>query len=71
MVDKPQAKQQHLKVLLVKQRSTTNTVKFEEVTHPDRILVMGTLYVQKKALAMIGNPDLIEVTVRQTGVGGG
>jgi hypothetical protein len=67
MADKPQAKLDHLRVLLVKQRQTSNTVRFEEVVHPDRHLVMGTQYVQKKALAMIGNPDMIEVVIRPAG----
>jgi hypothetical protein len=67
MADKPQAKLDHLRVLLVRQRSTANTVLFEEVVRPDHLLVMGRQYVQKKALAMIGNPDMIEVVIRPAG----
>lgn len=42
-------------------RETKNTVRFEEV--PEGEQVIGTLYVQKQALAQLGDAEELRVTL--------
>lgn len=62
MADEQQPKELH--VLMVESKKTANTVMFAEVEQPGGQVVLRTLYVQKKALARIGNPQMIDVVVR-------
>ena len=49
-----------VKLVFSKEKETKNTVKFtEEGDSP----IIGSLYVQKSAIAGLGNPDKVEVTV--------
>jgi hypothetical protein len=45
------------------EKPTKNTVKFGE-DGDDSKFIMGTAYVQKRALAEIGNPDKVEVIIK-------
>lgn len=53
----------YLSFMAVTDRSTANTVRFEEVVPPGDQEAVGYLYVKKKALSRIGNPKLIQVTI--------
>ena len=53
----------YLRVLAVVERKTTNTMRFEEVNAAGEDQVMGYLYIKKKALAKIGNPKMITITI--------
>ena len=44
------------------ERGTKRTMRFQEVTDNDHPVV-GTLYVQKDALAELGNPETLTVTI--------
>lgn len=52
-----------IRFIAVEERKTTNTIRFEEVPRPGEERVVGYFYVQKKALAKIGNPRILQVTV--------
>ena len=45
------------------EKTTKNTIRYQEVTdtHPPYV---NTLYIQKWALAQLGNPKRIKVTIR-------
>ena len=43
------------------ERETKNKIRFQEVT--DNAPRIGTLYVDKTAVAELGNPDVLKVTV--------
>lgn len=44
------------------ERPTKNTVRYQEVTDGGDV-VIGTLYIQKSALAKLGNPGALKVTI--------
>ena len=52
-----------LVVKFSKERETKNTVRFAEDADPDD-QVIRTLYVTKDALADIGNPESLTVTIK-------
>lgn len=55
-----------LAVMFTLERETKNTIRYAEVVPPDTEPIVGTLYVQKKALneRMDGNwPIALEVTI--------
>ena len=45
------------------ERETKRTRRFTEDEHPEGLEVIGTVYVQKHALAKIGNPSRIRVVI--------
>ena len=45
------------------EKDTKNTRVFEEVTPEDQYPVVGKMYLAKPAMAQLGNPDDIVVTV--------
>lgn len=45
------------------ERATKNTQRYVEVVDEGEVPVIGTLYVQKKAVAALGNPEFLRVTV--------
>lgn len=49
-----------LELQFTKERETKNTVRFSEDGKQQAI---GTLYVQKSALAKIGDPEALSVTI--------
>lgn len=53
-----------LRVLLAMEKETDNTVRFEELERTGGLLTLRKLYVQKKALARIDNPSMIQVIIR-------
>lgn len=55
-----------LRALMALEKETDNTVRFEELERPGGLLVLRKLYVQKKALARINNPAMVEVIIRAT-----
>lgn len=63
-MDEVQQIQELRALLTLDGKETDNTFRFEELEQPGVVLVTKKLYVQKKALARIGNPGLIEVIVR-------
>lgn len=53
-----------LTLKFTRERETKNTVRFtEEVSDNDATPVVGTLYVAKRALAKIGTPNHLIVTI--------
>ena len=52
-----------LDVLFSFDRATKNTGRYQEIVELDGEEIIGTLYVQKKALALLGNPQKLRVTV--------
>lgn len=65
------ANDQELRLSLVKEKTTANTVAFKELDTGSGSMMLGRLgllYVDKKALARIGNPEMITVVIR-AGVG--
>lgn len=56
------AEEQGIRVTLVKEKETKNTIRFGEVTDgPPRI---GTLYLQKWTVKELGSPSQIIVTIQ-------
>lgn len=53
-----------LQVLMALEKETDNTIRFEELERPGGLLTLRKLYVQKKALARIDNPSMIEVIIK-------
>ena len=48
----------------VVERDTKNTRRFQEVTPPDKLVAVGTLYIQKAVMPISGKlPDRIKVTI--------
>jgi hypothetical protein len=45
------------------ERETKRMVRFTELPQDDQPILSGTLYVSKEALAKLGNPSSITVTV--------
>lgn len=54
---------QKLVINLVTEKETVRTVRFEELVPPDSEPVTNYIYVQKKALAKLGNPGVITITI--------
>lgn len=56
-----------LELIFIEERKTKRTVLFNEVlgeqTYSDEDVAVGTLYLKKQALEMIGNPGKIKVTI--------
>ena len=48
------------KLTFAKERVTKNTIRFIEDSETP---VVGTIYIQKTALAKLGNPDHLSVTI--------
>jgi hypothetical protein len=46
-----------------RERETRNTVRFHELAGEDAEPLVGSLYVRKEALAQLGDPDELTVTV--------
>jgi hypothetical protein len=57
----PKAVAKELTVDLAIERETKNKVRFNEVGDDD---VVGSLYLRKKAMEELGNPEDIEVIIR-------
>lgn len=57
------AKTESLVVTFDRERETKRTVRFAERVDDDQPEQIGTVYVQKHALAAIGNPEAITVTI--------
>jgi len=56
-----------ISVRFVKERETKNTIRFQE-DHPEtEPAKVGTVYVQKHALAQLGHPEEIEVKITPEG----
>lgn len=55
--------EQSLRVIFTKEKETANTVRFQEVEEGSSGTVVGRLYMQKKALKQIGNPQMIIVQI--------
>jgi hypothetical protein len=53
----------YLRVLMVEERKTTNTQRYEEIVTPGEQEVIGYLYLKKKALVKIGNPRMVTITI--------
>lgn len=60
-----QNRQEAIIFVAAKERTTTNTIRYEELVAPDSAEAVGYLYIKKKALARIGNPGIIEVQIRK------
>lgn len=51
-----------IKLMFAKERVTKNTIRFVEQNETDETIV-GTLYIQKSALKLFGNPDHLMITI--------
>jgi len=57
-----------IRLIFRRRKETKRTVLFDEQLGEqgwsDKDIAVGPLYVQKQALALIGNPEEIEVTIK-------
>lgn len=56
--------QEYLTFVAVSEKSTVRTIRFEEVVPPGGEAIANYFYLQKKALARIANPGMVEITIR-------
>ncbi len=60
-----------IELIFIEDRKTARTVLFEEQvgeqTFSDQDVAVGSLYVKKQALEMIGNPTKLKVTIEPGG----
>ena len=52
-----------IKLTFEKEKETTGTWRYKEVTKPGERGVVGSIYVLKSSLETLGNPDRIQVTI--------
>lgn len=58
-----QPQQNRIEFVAATEKKTANTVRFEELVPPGAQPVVGYLYIRKKALALIGNPAIVTITI--------